>query len=275
MLNSPCIVRTPACAAGLVLVLVLGAAPRLSRAAAPIVLDNFSTPAMQANLLTDKQDYVTTDIGTFAGEVGQIRSGYYYHYWPTITTATGSAATLGVGGASVAAAQGEIGELALGYGSLAQGGGENGRPLGLDLSRHDDLQVQFADLGGPINLLVGFYTAVPGADATYYWNGEATYVPAHPGGPATVDILFKGRDQYQSGSPPVFSDPSLHDFAEVDGVVLIVDRAAQSDGNHYTITGLDFTTAPVPEPPQWAMSLAAAALLGLVARKHRARRLAP
>ena len=271
MLNSPSIFRTLACAAAL----VIGAAPGLSRAAAPIVLDDFSTPATQANLLTAAQDYDTTDTGTFAGEAGQIRSSYYYHYWPTITTATASTATLGVGGVSVAAAPGEIGELALGYGSYAQGGGENGKPLGLDLSHDDDLQVHFASLTGPVNLLVGFYTEVPGSDATYYWNGELNYSPAHPGGPVTVDILFKGRDQYQSSYPPVFSDPSQYDFAEVDGVDLIVDRAAQSDGNSYEITGLDFTTAPVPEPSQGALYLAAGAVLALVVRKRRAQKFAP
>ena len=257
--------RAFACAAAALLL----SAPALSSAAAPLVLDDFSTAASQPDLLTDTQNFVTTDTGTFAGQPGQLRSGYYYHYWPTVTTATTSTATLGVGGVSVGAAPGEIGELALGYGNYALGGGSNGQPLALDLSHYDDFQVTFSGLSGPINLLVGFYTSVPGSSGDYYWNGEVNFVPTPAGGPATVDILFKGRDQYQSGSPPVFSDPAGYNFASVDGVVFIVDRAAQSDGNSYRITNLSFTTAPVPEPSQWAMFLAAGAVFGLLMHKRR------
>lgn len=257
--------QTLACAVAV----VAGVVPGLSRAAATVVLDDFSTPPSQSNLLTDHQDFVTTDTGTFAGEPGQWRSAYYAHYYPTATTATSSTATLVAGGVSVAAAPGEIGELAFGYGNAARGGGENGHPLDLDLSRLNDLRVTFANLQGPVNLLVGFYSSVPGSDGLYYWNGEENYTPAQPGGPATVDLLFKGRDQYQSGYPPVYRDPSRYDFADVDGIVFIVDRAAQSTGNDYTITNLSFTSA-VPEPSEWVMSSVAVGLLGWLARRRRA-----
>lgn len=254
--------------AGVVCV-ALSAAPHRSLAVTPIALDDFSTKPTQSNLLTDAQAYVANDTGTFAGETNQLRSAYYYHYFPTITTATTSTATLGTGGVSVQAAPGEIGELALGYGAYAQGGAENGKLLNLDLSQYDDLQVQFSKLDGPINLLVGFYTSVPGADGIYYWDGEVNYTPTHPGGPATVDILFKGRDQYQSTFPPVYSDPTQYDFSKIDGVTFIVDRAAQSEGNGYEITNLTFTTAPVPEPA--TLGLASMGGLVLAARMGRSR----
>jgi hypothetical protein len=228
---------------------LLGATTAAS--ASTLLLDDFAAPTPVVNLMAPSQNFVTSQPGIYAGVAGQNRAAYYYPYFPNPAAGAGNTATLGNGALTVAAAPGTIGEVGLGYGAYgapASNLQSNGPFLHLDLSGYDALRVSFSSLAKPINLIISFYTSKPLAapGATYYLDGEVTLNPAAGGGPVSGNILFKGAD---ANMPP-----GLFNFAQVDGLAFIVDRAAVPDGNGYQLTNLSFTQA-VPEP-------ASAALLG-------------
>jgi hypothetical protein len=209
---------------------LLGATTAAS--ASTLLLDDFAAPTPVVNLMAPSQNFVTSQPGIYAGVAGQNRAAYYYPYFPNPAAGAGNTATLGNGALTVAAAPGTIGEVGLGYGAY-------GAPA-------SNLQSN-----GPflhLDLIISVYTSKPLAapGATYYLDGEVTLNPAAGGGPVSGNILFKGAD---ANMPP-----GLFNFAQVDGLAFIVDRAAVPDGNGYQLTNLSFTQA-VPEP-------ASAALLG-------------
>ncbi len=124
-----------------------------------------------------------------------------------------------------------------------------GPALGLNLTSYGELQASFSNVNHTLNLIVGFYTSNPLPGGQYYWDGEINLTPAVPGGPATGNLIFTG------------DNAETFNFAQVDGIEFIVDRAAQSDGNVYSLTALQFTQA-VPEPASPALLLAGLVAMG-------------
>jgi len=237
---------------------LLLAATLPARAAGDIVLDDFTSPAAPVSVNSPTQDFVVSTPGTYAGVANQFRAAYYWQYYPDTQQAP-NLATIG-GSASVVAAAGTIGEYGLGYGAYGPdlGSGQvNGAFLNQDLSAYNDLKVSFSHLDKPINLVVGFYTSnpVPGSGPLYYWDGELNLSPAPGGGAITADFRFKDLDKY-----PGSTTADQFNFAQVDGIVFIIDRAAIADGNSYSLTKLSFTQA-VPEPASAALMLAGVASL--------------
>lgn len=227
--------------------------------ASSLLLDDFAAPTPAVSLMAPSQNFVTSQPGTFAGVGGQNRAAYYYPYFPNPAAGAGSTATIGQGGVTVVAAPGTIGEVGLGYGAYgapASNLQSNGPFLNLDLSGYNDLHVSFASLAKPINLVIHFYTSNPVAapGAIYYLNGEITLNPAADGGAVSGDILFKGADADLA--------PGLFNFAQVDGLAFIIDRAGSTDGNSYQLASLSFTQA-VPEPASAALLLAGALVVWL------------
>jgi hypothetical protein len=220
--------------------------------ASSLLLDDFTSPTPAISIMAPSQNFVTSQPGTYAGVPGQNRAAYYYPYFPNTAAGAGNLATVGNGALTVAAAAGTIGEVGLGYGAYGAPANNlqaNGPFLNLDLSGYNDLRVSFASLVKPINLIVSFYTSNPlaGSGPLYYQDGEITLNPAAGGGAVSGDILFKGADANQPSG--------LFNFAQVDGIAFIVDRAATPDGNSYQLTSLSFTQA-VPEPASAALLLA-------------------
>ncbi len=237
--------------------------PISKASASSLLLDDFAAPTPVVNLMAPSQNFVTSQAGSYAGVPGQNRAAYYYPYFPNPAAGAGNTATIGNGAVTVAAAPGTIGEVGLGYGAYGAPAGNlqsNGPFLNLDLSGYDALRVSFASLAKPINLIVSFYTSNPVAapGATYYLNGEITLNPAAGGGPVSGNILFKGADANMPAG--------LFNFAQVDGIAFIVDRATGPDGNSYQLTNLSFTQA-VPEPASAALLLAGALVFWLRSRR--------
>lgn len=231
--------------------------------ASSLLLDDFAAPAPAVSLTAPSQNFVTSQPGTYAGVSGQNRAAYYYPYFPSTAAAAGNTATIGDGAVTVAAAPGTIGEIGLGYGAYgapANNLQSNGPFLNVDLSNYNDLRVNFSSLAKPINLIVSFYTSnpLPAPGGTYYLDGEITLNPAAGGGPVSGDILFKGAD---ANMPP-----GVFNFAQVDGVAFIVDRAQSDGGNSYQLTSLSFAQA-VPEPPSVAL-LAVGAMVAWLRRSR-------
>jgi len=228
----------------------LGAAPAAS--ASSLLLDDFAAPTPPVNLQAPSQQFVTSQPGTYAGVAGQNRAAYYFPYYPNTAAGASNTATLGNGALTVAALPGTIGEVELGYGAYGAPASNltaNGPFLNLDLSGYDALHLNFSSLDKPVNLIVSFYTSNPvaGSGPRYYLNGEITLNPAVGGGAVSGDILFKGAD---SNVPP-----ALFNFAQIDGLVVLIDRATVPDGNSYQLNNLSFTQA-VPEPASAALLVA-------------------
>jgi hypothetical protein len=247
-LSSPGVGRALALAA---LTLVALQAP-----AQTLLLDAFAAPSPAVNPTAPSQNYVVSTPGSYAGVVGQARDAYYWLY---LAGAGASSASIGGGRVSVdAGGAGGYGELGLGYGAYGvslSGPPGQGPALALDLSGYGELQASFSQANHTLNLIAGLYTSNPLPGGFYYWTGEINLAPAVSGGPVTGNLPFTG------GNAQNFN------FGQVDGLVFIVDRAAQADGNAYSLTSLQFAQA-VPEPASAGMLLAGMAAIGLWRRRR-------
>ena len=223
-----------------------------------LLLDNFAAPSPAVDPAAPSQNWVASTPGIYANVAGQARDAYYWLYIPGAGTATAS-----IGGGAVSVNSGGAGayaELALGYGAYGNplaGPPVQGPALGLNLSGYGDLQASFAHANNTLNLVAGFYTTNPLAGGNYYWTGEINLTPTVAGGPATGNLNFTG------------GGASTFNFSQVDGIVFIVDRAAQADGNVYGLSSLQFTQA-VPEPASAGMLLAGVAMLGAWRQRRQA-----
>lgn len=233
-------------------------------AVTPIELDNFSSPSPAQSIVTPSRNWASHTAGTYAGVAGQFRDAYYWQYLPTPLANTTSTATIGQGAANVQSAPGQLGEFVLGYGSWANDPKTplvQGPALNLNLSAYNDLQVNFSRMDKSTNINVVFYTQnpVPGSMPLYYWDAGVNVAPTVPGGPITVDLLFKdkGSDRFN--------------FSKVDGIFFVADRAGNSMGNGYSLNNLQLTAA-VPEPSEWALMLSGLGLIGLVVARRKNRK---
>jgi len=238
--------------------------------ASTLLLDDFAAPVPAISMVAPSQNFVTSQAGSYAGVAGQFRAAYYFPYASSTGAAPGGTAQIGQGTVTVAAAPASIGELELGYGAYGAPPSDlaaNGTNLNLDLSAYNDLQLRFASLAQPVNVIVGFYTSKPvaGSGPLYYLDAQIQLNPAADRGPVSGDVLFKGAD---SSTPP-----SLFNFSQVDGMVVIVDRASAIYGNSYSLTSLSFTQA-VPEPGSVWMLLGGMLFIGWRGSR-RAQRAAP
>ena len=222
-----------------------------------LLLDNFAAPGTAVSVTAASQNYVVSTPGAYAGVAGQLRDAYYWKY--SDPSSSGATASIGNGAATAHAGTGAFGEYGLGYGSygvdLAHPGAQ-GAPLGLDLSGYGELQAVFSHMDKETNYVVGLYTASPLPGGNSYWTGEIFVTPSTPGGSAVGNMVFQG------------GDAATFNFAQVDGLVVIFDRAAAADGNGYSLTQLQFTQA-VPEPSVTAVMLAG--LLVMLRLRARAR----
>jgi len=248
LLCSPCARRALALPA---LMLAAMQAP-----AQTLLLDDFAAPSPPVDPTAASQHFVVSTPGSYAGLAGQVRDAYY---WPYLAGTRASSAAIGGGRVGVdAGGAGGYGELALGYGAYGvslSGPPGQGPALAFDSRGYGELQASFSQANHTLNLIVSLYTKNPLPGGDYYWDGEINLAPAPSGGPVTGDLPFTG------GNAKNFN------FGQVDGIVFIVDRAAQADGNAYSLTSLQFAQA-VPEPASAGMLLAGMAAIGLWRRRR-------
>lgn len=227
--------------------------------ASSLLLDDFAAPVPVVGIVAPSQNFVTSQAGTYAGVAGQNRAAYYFPYYSSSAAAPAGTATVGGGAVQVAATVASIGEVQLGYGAYGAPASNltaNGPFLHLDLSGSDDLRLSFSSLAKQLNVVIGFYTSTPapGSGSLYYLDAEVDLMPAADGGPVSRDVLFKGAD--------AFTPPALFNFSQVDGMVVIFDRASATEGNSYSLNSLSFTQA-VPEPESAALLFAGLLFVGL------------
>jgi hypothetical protein len=129
--------------------------------------------------------------------------------------------------------------------------------LGMDLTAYNFVRLDFLSTFTYVNAIAVFYTSAPldpGNPLYYTTSFNAGQAPAIPGGPNTLFL------------PLV--DKASFNWAQVDGMVLLLDRATDQRGQVYALDTIALTAA-IPEPGTYALMAAGLAFVGFVAKRRR------
>jgi hypothetical protein len=224
-------------------------------AAATLVVDDFGAPtAATVNTITGvgESSFNHSTASVLGGE-----RGLYHHVY---TNPLNNTATLTVGNGtlnSVTGANAQT-EVLVSYGAFTRPSGDpnvGGPLLGLDSTPFNAFRFDFTSVSTALNINVVMYTANPlnPASPLYYSTVGVNVAPAVPGGALSFDLPF------------ALSDP--FNYAQVDGIVFLINRANDATGVSYTLDTFSLVTS-VPEPGTVALWLAGLGGM-LVLRKPR------
>lgn len=158
-----------------------------------------------------------------------------------ITANSGSGgASIAVGGGLVHVQQeaGVAAEAVYNYGAFTGSYGvpdATGPFLGLDLSSYAALAFDFKSASDSLNLVFTLYTHAPldPSNPVVYATQGINVAPPPPGTPMTAWVVFDKRPEFN--------------WAQVDGIAVLVNRANPVPGTSYRLEGLSFVSS-VPEP---------------------------
>jgi hypothetical protein len=219
--------------------------------AANLVVDGFGSPgAPTVNNITGVGEFSFNN--STASVLGGER-GVYHHVY---TNPLNNTATLTVGNGqltSVTGAQAQT-EVLVSYGAFTRPSGDpnvGGPLLGLNSTPYNAFHFDFSSVSTTLNINVVLYTANPlnPASPLYYSTVGVNVAPAVPGGPLSFDLPFASSDPFN--------------FAQVDGIVFLINRANDATGVSYTLDTFSLVNS-VPEPGPlalWMTSLVAVVLV--------------
>lgn len=195
--------------------------------AAPLVIDSFDTPTAPHTVArTNLKPMFFRDFGTTM--VGGVRETTYHVY--TNPGQAVAALAVGKGQISVAAGTGVLGEMLASWGAFTRpkGNDEGGPLLGLDLSHQHRAELSFSGVEYGLNINVVLYTHAPlnPDNPLYYTQAGLNVAPSAPGDPLTVTLAFNPADGFN--------------YAQVDGIVLLVDRSGNATQNSYVLNQVQF-----------------------------------
>jgi hypothetical protein len=209
------------------LLLAAGAAAALQAQAAPITLDDFDAPATPrvAAKLGTKNVFFRDFTASVPGDVRELTYNLYINPLNAV-----AAVSLGGGQMTMAAGTGALGETVISYGAFTRPVDPNigGPLLGIDLGSARSIELAFAGVESPLNLVVVLYTSnpLPGTEPLYYSQAAANSAPDVPGGPMTVKLDFDATNNFN--------------YNQVDGVTVLIDRSGSARQNSYALTSLRF-----------------------------------
>jgi len=213
--------------------------------AASLTIDSFDAPASPSvSVLTSVSEVSFEDLTT------SVPGGVRYVYHHSYINPLNSAVVLSVGNGLLSSSSGEQArtEVVLGYGAS----GPTGPRLGLDFTPYTAFHFEFTGVSADLNIVAGLYTSNPLVPDVYYLNAAVNVAPAVPGGPLVFDLAF--------------TPSATFNYAQVDGITLLINRSNSNTGISYNLDSFSVTTA-VPEPASALLLLAGIALVGTRARR--------
>lgn len=211
-------------------VLIAGAAVILAAAPAHAqVLDDFDYDEELASTSRVVQSRATTTINESDLPVsGRVRDITLNVYSNPLNSA--SVVTVGRGRLSVAQGTNAVAETVIAYGAFTRVGGDptaGGPLMGLDLSTQSALRFDFSGAEDGVNVNVVYYTSAPTSPSwIYYTSSGINIAPPTSGGPLSFTL-------------PVSDDPSFN-WKQVDGIVVLINRAGPTPHTSYTLDRLAF-----------------------------------
>jgi hypothetical protein len=211
--------------------------------AATLLVDSFASPTPNSiNSITGvgESSFNNSTASVLGGE-----RGVYHHVY---TNPLNNTATMTVGNGlltSTTGAQAQT-EVLVSYGAFTRPSGDpnvGGPLLGLNGTPYNAFHFDFTSVSTTLNINVVMYTANPlnPASPLYYSTVGVNVAPAVPGGPLSFDLPFLGTDPFN--------------YAQVDGIVFLINRANDATGVSYTLDSFSLVSS-VPEPGPLALWLA-------------------
>lgn len=203
--------------------------------AVTLVVDDYSAPVpARISVLTAVGEQNADDFS--ASVLGGVR-GVYHHVY---TNPLSSVAVLAVGNGVLSSSTGVRAqtEVLLSYGAFTRPTGDpsvGGPLLGLDSRPYNAFSIDFTGASTTLNLNAVMYTSAPlnPASPLYYTTVGVNAAPATPGGPLHVELPFALGDPFN--------------FGQVDGIVLVINRANGATNVAFNLDSFSLVTA-VPEP---------------------------
>lgn len=221
-----------------------------------LLIDGFGAPTpTSTSVLTGESD---ASFNHFTPTVpGGVR-GVYHH---TYTNPLASVAALSVGNGQLSSSTG-IGartEVVVSYGAFTRPTPDpavGGPLLGLDTTPFNAFRLDFSGASSYLNFNIVLYTVNPldPVAPLYYSTVGDNFFPAVPGGPMSAVLPFNLGDGFN--------------FAQVDGIALIIDRANNSTNVSFNLDSFSLVST-VPEPSRAALLAAGVGLMGWLLRRQR------
>ncbi len=250
--------RSPARVRRLPLALSLLAAAALTAGPAraqSLQIDGFDAPTpARTSVFTGEREAAFND---FTATVpGGVRGLYHHTYSNPLSSV--AALAWGDGLLSSSTGVGARSEVVVSYGAFTRPTGDDavgGPLLGLDVTPYDAFQLDFTGASDVLNLIVVLYTANPldPAAPLYYSTAGDNFVPAEDGGPMSAVLPFSLGDAFN--------------FGQVDGIVLLIDRANNATGVSFNLDSFSLVSS-VPEPSPAALLAAGVAVVAWLLRRH-------
>lgn len=243
------------CAASAALVLSAWSAQ-----ATTLLIDDFDSPAAPGiSVLTGE------DEGSFLQWTDTVLGGVREVYHRAYLNPLGSVSAVAAGGGQLSSSDGvgATSEVLVSYGSFTNPSGTPGTAgplLGLDVTPYDSFSVEFSGVAQRMNINIVMYSSTPldagNLSPTYYTAAAVNVAPNVPGGALSLVLPFAAL----AGG---------FNFASVDGVVLVLNRAVGDvTNNAFNVDRFAFVST-VPENPTAALVLAGLGAVALLSRRRR------
>ena len=227
---------------------------------ASYLIDDFGSPAAPGiSVLTgESENSFVQFTDTVAGGVRGVSHRAYVNPLGSV-----SAVIAGNGVLSSSDGIGVTSEVLVSYGAFTNPTGIPGTVgplLGLDVTPYNAFRVDFGGIAQQMNINIVMYSSTPldagSVSPTYYTLAWVNVAPDVPGGPLSVVLPFATL----AGG---------FNFASVDGVVLVLNRAVGNvTNNAFSVDSFALVSA-VPENSTTALVLAGLGVVAMVSRRRR------
>lgn len=231
-----------------------------SAQAATFLIDDYGAPNVPgiSVLAGEGENSFVQFTNTVAGGVREVYHRAYLNPLGSV-----SAVIAGNGLLSSSDGVGVTSEVLVSYGSFTNPTGTPGTAgpfLGLDVRPYDAFRLDFSGIAQRMNINIVMYSSTPldagNVSPTYYTLAEVNVVPDVPGGPLSLVLPFA-------------SMAGGFNFASVDGVIVVLNRAVGNVTNNAFNVDSFALVSVVPESPTLALLLAGLGMVALVARRRR------